>query len=125
MLALEKSEAKWRLDDWEIGNGSRRTAVGFVRLGRIDGRGLARRPCSILGVIPFHERHLQQVLREWVRHYHRGRPHTSLGPDVPEPWPDRLTLQPCGHRLPPGRGVVATPILAGLHHEYRVIQEAA
>jgi hypothetical protein len=49
------------------------------------------------------------------RRYNKGRPHSSLGPDPP------LDLQPkasAHHRIPQGSGVVAKPILGGLHHEY-------
>lgn len=30
------------------------------------------------------ERHVRAILREWVDHYKRGRPHASLGPGIPE-----------------------------------------
>jgi transposase InsO family protein len=86
--------------------------------------GTMRREC-LDWVIPFHERHLGRILREWVSHYNRGRPHATLGPDVPDPSPARQQPRHCGHRLPPRHGVVATPILGGLHHEYRLAQEAA
>ena len=36
-----------------------------------------------LGAAPIH--HLRRILREWIRHYNRGRPHSSLGPGMPEP----------------------------------------
>jgi hypothetical protein len=36
-------------------------------------------------VIPLNEKHLRRILREWVTHYHRGRPHASLGPGIPVP----------------------------------------
>ena len=50
--------------------------------------GTMRREC--LGwLIPLHERHLRRILQEWFGHDNRGRPHTSLGPGLPEPSPDR------------------------------------
>ena len=55
----------------------------------------------------------------------RGRPHTSLGPGIPEPVPTRIRPEPTGQRLPTGGRVIATPILGGLHHEYRLVHEAA
>ena len=41
--------------------------------------GTIRREC-LDWVIPLNERHLRQILTEWIAHDHRGRPHTSLGP---------------------------------------------
>jgi putative transposase len=79
--------------------------------------GTIRRECLDF-VIPFTERHLRAVLRKWIRHYNRGRPHSSLGPGLPDCPPDRLAAS-SGHQLPDGHRVVATAILGGLHHEYR------
>jgi putative transposase len=45
--------------------------------------GTIRRECLDF-VIPMTERHLRAILREWIRHYNRGRPHSSLGPGIPE-----------------------------------------
>jgi hypothetical protein len=56
-------------------------------------------------------------------HYHRGRPHMSLGPGIPHP-PD-LAPVPSGHRMRDGYRVVAKPILGGLHHEYWLESRAA
>ena len=44
--------------------------------------GTIRRECLDF-VISLSERHLRAVLREWVAHYNRGRPHASLGPGIP------------------------------------------
>ena len=33
------------------------------------------------------ERHLRWILRAWVTHYNRGRPHASLGPAIPDSSP--------------------------------------
>ena len=35
-------------------------------------------------LIPVGEAHLKRILREYVRHYNRGRTHSSLGPGIPE-----------------------------------------
>jgi transposase InsO family protein len=80
--------------------------------------GTIRREC-LDWVIPTTEGHLRAILREWISHYNRGRPHSSLGPGLPDPSPDRLVASN-GHHVPDGRRVVATPILGGLHHEYRL-----
>src|SRR5207302_281116 len=69
--------------------------------------------------IVLNERHLRSVLQEWVAHYNQGRPHASLGPGIPDVPLDRLA-RPNGHHLPDSHRVVATPILAGLHHDYRL-----
>jgi putative transposase len=45
-------------------------------------------------MIPINERHLRQILREWVSHYNRGRPHSSLGPGIPD---QRNLRPPIGH----------------------------
>jgi transposase InsO family protein len=79
--------------------------------------GTIRRECLDF-MIAMSERHVRAILREWVRHYNRGRPHSGLGPGLPEPLPDRVVASN-GHQLPDGQPVVATPILGGLHHEYR------
>jgi hypothetical protein len=51
------------------------------------------------------------------------RPHTSLGSGTPDP--TDLAAVPSGHRIRDGYRVVATPILGGLHHEYRLESRAA
>jgi transposase InsO family protein len=55
--------------------------------------GTIRRECLDF-VIPLNERLVRSVLREWVAHYNRGRPHTSLGPGIPDaPRDPRIILQ--------------------------------
>ncbi len=85
--------------------------------------GTMRREC-LDWLIPLNERHLRWILREWVTHYNRGRPHASLGPGIPDPSPELTPLVSAGHHLPERCRVVATPILNGLHHEYRLAREA-
>src|SRR5262249_21248926 len=41
-----------------------------------------RRECLDF-LIPINERHLKMTVTEWVIHYNRGRPHSSLGPGLP------------------------------------------
>jgi transposase InsO family protein len=86
--------------------------------------GTMRREC-LDWLIPFNERHLRQLLREWIRHYNRERPHTSLGPGFPEPSPDVPPPKPSGHQLPARHRIAARPILGGPHHAYRLEREAA
>jgi putative transposase len=86
--------------------------------------GSLRRECLDF-LIPFNERHLQRIIREWITHYNRGRPHSALGPGLPEPMSERLTPTEHRHRLPIGYRVVKRPVLGGLHHEYGLAKEAA
>ena len=83
-------------------------------------RGTLRRE-ALDYVIPLTDNHLRRLLHEWVGHYNTGRPHMSLGPGLPQ----RPAAQPGAfhthrHRLPEHQRVVASPILSGLHHEYRL-----
>jgi hypothetical protein len=81
--------------------------------------GSIRRECLDF-LIPLNERHLQRILKEWVAHYNRGRPHSSLGPGIPEPSGGIPSPQMSGHCIPRGHRVVRNPVLGGLHHEYRL-----
>jgi putative transposase len=79
--------------------------------------GTARREC-LDWVIPLSERHVRRVLDEWVAHYNRERPHSALGPGVPDAPTRRATET--GHHLAAGHHVVAHSRLGGLHHDYRL-----
>jgi putative transposase len=87
--------------------------------------GTMRRDCLDF-VIPLNERHLHRILKEWINHYHEGRPHMSLGPGIPQP-PRSLpvSLQDQRHRLPASRRLIVKAILSGLHHEYGLESRAA
>jgi putative transposase len=85
--------------------------------------GTIRREC-LDWLIVLSERHLRFVLREWVVHYNHRRPHASLGPGIPDAPPETLA-RPSGHHIVAGHRVTAAPILAGLHHEYRLERLAA
>jgi putative transposase len=77
-------------------------------------------------MIPVTENHLRWLLSEWVQHYNHGRPHMSLGPGIPQPpLPLPVAQQTHRHRLPPHLRVMARPLLGGLHHEYRLEEQAA
>jgi len=78
-------------------------------------------------VIPLNERHLQMTLRSWVTHYNKGRPHSSLGPSVPEKSSDSPLIGPRDHRhrLPRDCEIGVKEILGGLHHEYWLEQRVA
>jgi putative transposase len=86
--------------------------------------GTIRQEC-LTWIIPLSETHLRRALREFVRHYNRGRPHSSLGPGIPEPLQANVPAGPHRHKLPEGYRVASTSILGGLHHEYRLEREVA
>jgi putative transposase len=86
--------------------------------------GSIRRECLDY-LIPLNERHLKRILREFITHYNRGRPHSALGPGFPEPIQATAPASGHRHRLPPGHRVAQTPALGGLHHEYRLEQDVA
>ncbi|MGH8291704.1 MAG: integrase core domain-containing protein, partial [Steroidobacteraceae bacterium] len=46
--------------------------------------GTIRREC-LDWLIPISEAHLRVVLKTWIGHYNRGRPHMALGPGIPDP----------------------------------------
>ncbi len=76
--------------------------------------------------IPLTERHLRKTLMSWLPHYNRGRPHSSLGPGIPDP-PPALPVQPQRHRhrFDQSTQIVAHSVLNGLHHEYSFMARAA
>jgi putative transposase len=84
--------------------------------------GSIRRECLDF-MIPLTERHLRRILKEYVTHYNRGRPHSALGPGVPQP-EAALDMPRCGRDIPKGHLVEVTAVLGGLHHEYRLAKVA-
>jgi transposase InsO family protein len=81
--------------------------------------GTIRREC-LDWMIPMSEAHLRSILRVWRTHYNSGRPHSALGPGVPDP-PAKGASVPKSesrHRLAAGGLVRAKSVLSGLHHEY-------
>jgi putative transposase len=86
--------------------------------------GTLRRECLDF-IIPINERHLRSTVREFVAYYNRGRPHSSLGPGIPEPIQASAPAGVHRHKLPDGFRITSTSILGGLHHDYRLEKEAA
>src|SRR5262249_31927037 len=117
-----------RLDQKVTGLGVRvlRTPVRAPRANAVCERlgGSLRRECLDF-LIPINERHLKMTVTEWVIHYNRGRPHSSLGPGLPEPNQSEVPASDHRHKMPSGYHVVKTSVLGGLHHEYRLVKEAA
>jgi hypothetical protein len=76
--------------------------------------------------IPVSENHLRKTLCAWLAHYNRGRPHSSLGPGLPDPPLNHsVQLQRQRHRFDRSSRLVAHPVLNGLHHEYSFLDRAA
>jgi len=86
--------------------------------------GTIRRECLDF-LIPLNERHLRRFLKEWMAHFNRGRPRAGLGPGIPEPSVGIPAPQVPGYRIPYDHRVVGSPVLGGLHHEYRLERIAA
>ncbi|MGA2991607.1 MAG: integrase core domain-containing protein [Candidatus Korobacteraceae bacterium] len=87
--------------------------------------GTIRRECLDY-LIPLNARHLRHLLREFAEHFNRGRPHSALGPGIPDPagttfFPPRGH----GHSLPTNARFHKKSVLGGLHHEYRLDRIAA
>src|SRR5438309_639224 len=85
--------------------------------------GTMRRECLDFMIL-LSERHLRSIVREWVSHYNRGRPHSRLGRGIPDERsapPDRTHR----HRLQDGECVISTSVLGGLHHDYALERTAA
>jgi putative transposase len=86
--------------------------------------GTMRRECLDF-MIPWNERQLRRILKEWVAHYNQGRPHSGLGPGIPDGRSAYPETGRHGPRLLSNRRVAARAILGGLHHEYSWEQRAA
>jgi putative transposase len=87
--------------------------------------GSLRREC-LDWFIPLNERHVRMLVREWAVHYNQGRPHSGLGPGIPDPPPDLpIASQVRRYNVPAGFSVKKKPIPGGLHHEYRLERIAA
>ena len=88
--------------------------------------GTIRREC-LDWLIPLSEAHLRAVLNIWVAHYNRGRPHSRLGPGVPDP-PKLLVsvrTSESRHRMGEGVAIRSKSVLGGLHHEYSLVPAVA
>jgi transposase InsO family protein len=88
--------------------------------------GSIRREC-LDWMIPISEAHLRSILKIWVAHYNRSRPHMALGPGVPDP-PSKSAVfrsQQSRYRVREGLVVLAKSVLGGLHHEYSLAPAVA
>ena len=91
-----------------LGIESVRTPVQAPRANAIGERVVRtlRREC-LDHILPLSEQHVRAVLTEFVTYYKQDRPHRSLGLGTPIPSP-----------RPRVGGVVARPVLGGLHYVY-------
>jgi putative transposase len=81
--------------------------------------GSARRECLDF-MVPVGEQHVRHILKAWISHYNRGRPHSRLGPGIPQPTSPIVEPQIKRHQIPEHHRILATSVLGGLHHEYRL-----
>jgi putative transposase len=58
------------------------------------------------------ERHLYEVIKEYVGFFNEARPHQGIEPRIP------VQAQSEGMRDGPGK-IISLPVLGGLHHDYR------
>ena len=86
--------------------------------------GSARRECLDF-MIPINEDHLRWIVKQWASHYNKSRPHSSLGPGIPDPGVQTPALLVNRHCVPRDHRIVVKPILGGLHHEYQLQRIAA
>ena len=63
-------------------------------------------------VIPLDERHLRQLLREYVSYHNEDRIHDALNKDAPD-------RRPVEERPSPAACITSWPRVGGLHHRYR------
>ena len=85
--------------------------------------GTMRRECLDF-IIPLCLLHLRVTVHEWVSDYNRGRPHSRLGPGIPDSRsaPPHRTHRHCFEIT---ERVISTSVLGGLHHEYELQRTAA
>jgi hypothetical protein len=76
-------------------------------------------------LIPLSERQLQMTIRDWAIRHNWGRPHSALGPGLPEPKSEQVPSNEHRHSLPVGYRVEKRSVLGCLHHEYELVKEAA
>ena len=76
--------------------------------------GSARRECLDF-MIPLNEHHVRWILKRWAVHYNKSRPHSSLGPGIPDPTIPNAELQISRHCIPNQYRITVKRVLGGLH----------
>src|ERR1700736_3130759 len=56
-----------------------------------------------------------KLLTGWVIHYNQGRPHSSLGPGIPDPQKLKPQARDRRHQLPADCRIRSRDVLGGLH----------
>jgi hypothetical protein len=74
--------------------------------------GSVRRECLDCLLI-LHEKQLHRVLNAYIAYFDQARPHQGIRQQIPD------SAGTSRDTTPKGSKVVAVPILAGLHHDYR------
>lgn len=73
-------------------------------------------------MIPINESHLRHILKAWGAYYNQSRPHTALGPGIPDPQGNCPAPQSTErHRISEKLQVIANSVLGGLHHNYKLL----
>ncbi|MDH3692180.1 MAG: integrase core domain-containing protein, partial [Gammaproteobacteria bacterium] len=82
--------------------------------------GSMRRECLDY-MIPITESQLRRILKSWSTYYNQSRPHTALGPGLPDR-PDniRVSTHAERHRIRENLRVITKSVLGGLHHDYEL-----
>jgi putative transposase len=75
--------------------------------------GSVRREC-LDHMLILNDRHLYQLIGEYVDYFNHSRPHQGIGQRVPDPKDE----DGCVASAEPQR-VIGRPVLGGLHHDYR------
>ncbi|HXJ43570.1 MAG TPA: hypothetical protein VNH18_30085 [Bryobacteraceae bacterium] len=109
----------------DMGQGTTNARAGAE--GQLGMRTPRRKPSSrVSGLLDTPQRTPSEDDRQRVGNPLQSRQaHSSLGPGLPEPAQDSVPASAHRHKLPSGFRVVKKSVLGGLHHEYRLVKEAA
>ena len=87
--------------------------------------GTIRRGCLDF-LIPINERHLRRLVKVFLTPLQPRPPTLRVRARNPaEPPQAKVPAGPHRHKFPAGYRIASTPVLGGLHHEYRLEKEAA
>jgi hypothetical protein len=81
---------------------------------------------NLIKIICMDFRPVPAASARWTRksiiscHYNQARPHSALGPGIPDGGDEFFDAKGSGHALPDGGRIQKKAVLGGLHHEYRL-----